>query len=94
MSSNSSSDHSTNQKIYDSLLQRDQKEKHVQLEKVLEANEKLVHLVHTLKTEIDNLNGKLDIANNKNKIFQRSIEELKCIVKEKDTMVHRLILKQ
>lgn len=69
-----------NTRIYTSLLKRDSKEKHVTVCKLIEANDKLVRLVTTLKLELDEQQNKLSNS-------LRRIAELEVLLKEKDAII-------
>ena len=76
-----------NRRIYDSLVKRDSKEKHVTVCKLIQANDSLVRMVNTLKMELDEQQNKLDILIRKEKVHQRRIQELETLLKEKDSII-------
>lgn len=77
----------TNEKILESLLKRDSKERHVTVEKLIAANDALVTMVTRLKLELDEYTNKLETESERARIYQRRICELEVLLKEKDRMI-------
>src|SRR6478609_2626173 len=80
-----------NLRIYTSLLKRDSKEKHVTVCRLIEANDKLVRLVSTLKLELDEVQNKLDTTLEREYTYKRRLAELEVLLKEKDCMINRMM---
>jgi hypothetical protein len=80
----------TNKKIYNSLVKRDSKEKQIVLSKLIESNDALMTLVHTVKTELDETSNKLEKTLQNNKILQRRIVELETLLKIKNDIIARM----
>ena len=87
----------TNEKIYASLMRRDSKEKHIVVNKLIESNDALMHLVESLRLELDGkdheltvLNGKYQLQNKEIGTLSRKIQELQVLLTEKDTIITKL----
>lgn len=80
------------EQIYQSLLKRDAREKFVNITKMMDVNDKLVKLVHELKTEIDNLSGMLEQKSSKLSLCEQKNQSLTHLVTEKDTIIRKLMI--
>jgi len=80
----------TNKKIYESLVKRDSKEKEVVLCRLVEANDKLMTLINTLKTDLDETTNKLERVETRNNHLNRRIVELETLLKLKNDIISKL----
>ena len=76
-----------NKRIYESLVKRDSKEKNVTVCRLVQANDALVKMISTLKMELDELGNKLETSRAKENLYQRRIQELEILLKEKDAII-------
>jgi hypothetical protein len=65
-----------NKRIYESLVKRDSKEKHITVCKLVQANEDLMSMVSTLKMELDEKQNKLDAVRSKFVLEKQKTQEI------------------
>jgi hypothetical protein len=86
-----------NKKIYESLLKRDVKEKHVTVSKLIQSNDSLSQLITNLKLEIDDMHHLYTTLQQKfhlqEKYYCRRIQELEMLLREKDTIIMKRLKK-
>ncbi len=82
-----------NKRIYAALVKRDSIEKNISLDKVIHVNDQLIHLVHDLKTEIDEIASQLHLSQTKISLYERRFQELNILIKKKDDIINSLTTK-